>query len=97
MNIEFNQLCIRNAEKKDCAQLAKWWNDGKVMAHAGFPNGKIIICSDKFNELLYFVFSNFIKFFWKCTSDAGLFCRVNVFIFELFLYPKYQNSHLGIK
>ena len=39
MNIEFNQLCIRNAEKKDCAQLAKWWNDGKVMAHAGFPNG----------------------------------------------------------
>ena len=39
MNIEFNPLCIRNAEKKDCAQLAKWWNDGKVMAHAGFPNG----------------------------------------------------------
>ncbi|MBR5800730.1 MAG: GNAT family N-acetyltransferase [Lachnospiraceae bacterium] len=39
MIIEFNQLCIRNAEKKDCEQLAKWWNDGKVMAHAGFPNG----------------------------------------------------------
>ena len=39
MNIKYNQLCIRNAEKKDCEQLAKWWNDGKVMAHAGFPNG----------------------------------------------------------
>ena len=39
MNIEYDQLCIRNAEKKDCEQLAKWWNDGKVMAHAGFPNG----------------------------------------------------------
>ena len=39
MIIEFNQLCIRNAEKKDCAQLAEWWSDGKVMAHAGFPNG----------------------------------------------------------
>ena len=39
MNIKYDQLCIRNAEKKDCEQLAKWWNDGKVMAHAGFPNG----------------------------------------------------------
>ena len=39
MNIKYNQLCIRNAEKKDCEQLAVWWNDGTVMAHAGFPNG----------------------------------------------------------
>ena len=39
MNIYYNQLRIRNAEKKDCEQLARWWNDGKVMAHAGFPNG----------------------------------------------------------
>ena len=39
MNIKCNQLRIRNAEKKDCEQLAKWWNDGKVMEHAGFPNG----------------------------------------------------------
>ena len=30
---------IENAEKKDCNQLAIWWNDGKVMEHAGFPNG----------------------------------------------------------
>ena len=33
------ELTIRNAEKSDCAQLAAWWNDGKIMAHAGFPNG----------------------------------------------------------
>ena len=39
MNIKYNHLCIRNAEKKDCEQLAAWWNDGTVMAHAGFPNG----------------------------------------------------------
>ena len=39
MNIKYNQLCIRNAEKKDREQLAVWWNDGTVMAHAGFPNG----------------------------------------------------------
>ena len=39
MRIIFNDLCIRNAEEKDCEQLATWWNDGNVMAHAGFPNG----------------------------------------------------------
>ena len=39
MKIENNDLYIRNADVDDCAQLAKWWNDGGVMAHAGFPNG----------------------------------------------------------
>lgn len=39
MKIENNNLCIRNADIFDCEQLAKWWNDGSVMAHAGFPNG----------------------------------------------------------
>ncbi len=39
MKIIYNDLCIRNAEEKDCKQLATWWNDGSVMAHAGFPNG----------------------------------------------------------
>lgn len=39
MNIRFDNICIRNAEISDCEQLADWWNDGAVMAHAGFPNG----------------------------------------------------------
>ena len=39
MNLKYKDLCIRNVEVGDCEQLAKWWNDGKVMAHAGFPNG----------------------------------------------------------
>lgn len=39
MKIEHKDICIRNAEREDCQQLAIWWNDGKVMAHAGFPNG----------------------------------------------------------
>ena len=60
-----------------------------------YPNGKIIIGSDKFYELHYFGSGIFIKFLRKYTSDASLFCRVNIFIFELFLYPKYQNTHLG--
>ena len=24
---------------EDAEQLAAWWNNGKIMAHAGFPNG----------------------------------------------------------
>ncbi|MBQ1826725.1 MAG: GNAT family N-acetyltransferase [Erysipelotrichaceae bacterium] len=39
MNISFNDIRIRNAVFSDCQQLADWWNDGAVMAHAGFPNG----------------------------------------------------------
>lgn len=39
MRLENKDIRIRNAEKGDCEQLAEWWNDGTVMAHAGFPNG----------------------------------------------------------
>jgi RimJ/RimL family protein N-acetyltransferase len=34
-----DDLTIRNATVQDAAQLALWWNDGAVMAHAGFPLG----------------------------------------------------------
>jgi len=39
MNISLDAIRIRNAVSADCRQLADWWNDGMVMAHAGFPNG----------------------------------------------------------
>jgi RimJ/RimL family protein N-acetyltransferase len=39
MRTTYNNLTIRNAEESDSEILAKWWNDGAVMAHAGFPNG----------------------------------------------------------
>lgn len=39
MRAEYQNITIRNAEKADCAILASWWNDGSVMAHAGFPMG----------------------------------------------------------
>lgn len=32
-------LLIREATIEDALQLCKWWNDGKIMNHAGFPNG----------------------------------------------------------
>lgn len=39
MFVTHENITIRNAKQADCLQLAAWWNDGKVMAHAGFPNG----------------------------------------------------------
>ncbi len=39
MFINFKNLTIRNASASDAERLAEWWNDGKVMEHAGFPNG----------------------------------------------------------
>lgn len=39
MFIRYKNLTIRNAISADAEQLCAWWNDGKVMAHAGFPNG----------------------------------------------------------
>jgi dihydrofolate reductase/RimJ/RimL family protein N-acetyltransferase len=34
-----DSLLIRFATPEDSDMLCKWWNDGRVMAHAGFPNG----------------------------------------------------------
>ena len=39
MKLEYGGVLLRNAEAGDAGQLAAWWNDGKVMAHAGFPWG----------------------------------------------------------
>lgn len=34
-----HELQIRAATAADAGQLCRWWNDGAVMAHAGFPDG----------------------------------------------------------
>ena len=39
MELIKNNLCIRYATINDANILCKWWNDGKIMIHAGFPNG----------------------------------------------------------
>ena len=39
MYIRYDTLLIRDAVTADAQQLTAWWNDGAVMAHAGFPNG----------------------------------------------------------
>ena len=37
--IQHENFTIRQAEAADAKQLTAWWNDGAIMAHAGFPNG----------------------------------------------------------
>ena len=39
MELKFKKGTLKQAEPKDADTLAKWWADGKVMEHAGFPNG----------------------------------------------------------
>ena len=39
MRIQNDNIVIRSATIDDAIQLNKWWNDGRVMEHAGFPNG----------------------------------------------------------
>ena len=39
MELKQDNLLIRYATKDDAKILCNWWNDGKIMAHAGFPNG----------------------------------------------------------
>lgn len=39
MLLEQGQISIRNAEEKDALKCLIWWNDGRVMEHAGFPDG----------------------------------------------------------
>ena len=36
---QVDNLTIRNATVEDADLLSAWWNNGKIMAHAGFPNG----------------------------------------------------------
>lgn len=39
MRIEKDNIVIRRAHVNDAIQLNKWWNDGRIMEHAGFPKG----------------------------------------------------------
>lgn len=52
MYISNGNIVIRNATESDVPLLCTWWNDGKIMAHAGFPNG--IGCTEQeiLNSLL---------------------------------------------
>lgn len=39
MRVSAGDITLRDAGSRDAARLAAWWNDGRLMAHAGFPRG----------------------------------------------------------
>ena len=39
MELQHKGIHLRKATRADAKQLAAWWNDGAVMAHAGYPHG----------------------------------------------------------
>ena len=39
MLLTYKNQTIRNATAADAPLLAAWWNNGALMAHAGYPNG----------------------------------------------------------
>lgn len=39
MNVSYQKIKIRDATLDDARKLLLWWNNGKVMEHAGFPYG----------------------------------------------------------
>ncbi len=39
MNLKNDRIQIRNAINDDVDKLLMWWNNGEIMAHAGFPLG----------------------------------------------------------
>lgn len=39
MYLKNDNLVLRHATVDDVQILCDWWSDGKIMAHAGFPNG----------------------------------------------------------
>ena len=45
-------LLIREATVDDALQLCKWWNDGKIMDHAGFPEGIHTTLENVINQIV---------------------------------------------
>lgn len=51
MELHYKEITIRHATTEDAPLLVRWWNDGHVMAHAGFPNGLGITAEEVAAEL----------------------------------------------
>jgi RimJ/RimL family protein N-acetyltransferase len=49
--LKHNNILVRYATIHDAKKLCVWWNDGSVMAHAGFPDG-INTTEERVRELI---------------------------------------------
>ena len=95
-------LLIRSAVLEDAEILTNWWNDGKVMAHAGFPNG----LNQSVEETIKQIKENAVKLSQRCIIEVegkrigemsfGIgegFAEIGIKICE----EEYQNKGIGTK
>ena len=101
MEVKYNNLTIRNAKKEDARTLLLWWNNGKVMEHAGYPHGletteeRIIQLFDKKDKN----YRHIIEYNNKPIGEMNYIdlgdgiCDIGIKICEF----SYQNKGLGKK
>ena len=100
LHLSKNEYSLTQARKKDIPHLLAWWNDGKVMAHAGFPNG----LNKTYDDVLKEIKSNtknkrrlIIRYSSKEIGEMA-YSKVDDGIYEIGIKicdETYQNKHLG--
>ncbi len=96
------ELTIRTATNKDAKILATWWNDGKVMEHAGFPLG-LGLTEDKIKQTSITNISNIrqlliIEFDNKKIGEMNYKINEGTASFGIKICDfKYQQKGLGTK
>lgn len=95
-------LTIRSAVKEDAKILTMWWNDGKVMAHAGFPLGlgttvekveNIISSNNDDRRVLIIEIDNIPAGEMSCRRKEGNTAEIGIKICNF----DYQNKGYGTK
>lgn len=103
MDLKYESLHIRNATIQDAALLCHWWNDGKVMAHAGFPLG-LGTNTDKITQQILSETDTTTRRHIICIDETPVgemnyrqinedVCEIGIKICE----SSYQNKGLGTK
>ena len=97
MTLEHNEILIRDAAIEDSAQLCSWWNDGAVMAHAGFPNGLGTTAAEVEEQIKnsrgrhIILFNNIAMGEMNYRDMGNNVCEIGIKICS----PDYQNKGLG--
>ena len=101
MEVKYRNITIRDAKKEDARTLLLWWNNGKVMEHAGFPHGletteeRIVLSLEKndnnFRHII--VYNNVPIGEMNYIELKDNVCDIGIKICEF----NYQNKGLGKK
>ena len=88
--LQYQNIIIRNATIDDATILYHWWNEGRVMAHAGFYDGLKISLDDVIEQL-------------KTENDPKEKCRLIIEIDQqkigemIYFHRSTKLAEIGIK